>query len=99
MQTVDLSDPYKAQMEADRLGVPVESLYNMDVQFKTQLIEKTSNNSRLYFERGNDYYEIKNYEAAIKDYLKVNELQPNNPAVYHYLGDCYDQIKVITSLK
>ena len=95
METVDLSDPYKAQMEANRLGVPVESLYSMDIQLKTKLIKETPNNSRLYLERGNDYYETKNYEAAIKDYLKVNELQPNNPLVYHYLGDCYDQIKQI----
>ncbi|MBO4858900.1 MAG: tetratricopeptide repeat protein [Treponema sp.] len=92
MQTVDLSNPYKAKMEAERLGVPVESLYNMDIKLKTQLIEKNPDNPRLYLERGNDYYETQNYGAAIKDYKRVEELQPNNPTVYHYLGDCFDQI-------
>ncbi len=93
MDMVDLSNPYEAQRFADQQGIPVSALYNMDVQHKTQLIQKTPDNPRLYLERGNDYYELQDYDSAIKDYLKADELRPNNPQIYHYLGDCYYQKK------
>lgn len=92
MNMIDLSNPYEAQRLADQQGIPVSALYKADVQHKSQLIEKTPDNPRLYLERGNDYYELQDYEAAIKDYLKAQELVPDNPKVYHYLGDCYEHL-------
>lgn len=86
---IDLSNPYEVRAFAEQEGIPVEAVYNMEITHKTDLIQKMPENARLYFERGDAYFYIKNYEAAIDDFLKAIELNPKDPRYFHYVGDCF----------
>ena len=84
---IDLSNPYEVRAFAEQEDIPVEAVYNMEITHKTDLIQKMPENARLYFERGDAYFYIKNYEAAIDDFLKAIELNPKDPRYFHYVGD------------
>ena len=86
---VNLSNPREVKKFAEQEGIPVEAVYKMEIQHKSQLIEQTPNNSRLYSERGQAYHAIHNYDLAIQDFLKVIELTPDKVYGYYYLGETY----------
>lgn len=86
---VNLSNPREVKKFAEQEGIPVEAVYKMEIQHKSQLIEQTPDNSRLYSERGQAYHAIHNYDLAIQDFLKVIELTPDKVHGYYYLGETY----------
>ena len=68
---------------------------NLDISIKacTELIEKykldKANLAGAYFNRGNAYSDKKNYPAAIANYGKALELQPDNAGIYYNRGRAY----------
>ena len=47
----------------------------------------------LYFENGNEHFNMKEYEKAIADYSKAIELDPNDAHAYDNRGVCYSDLK------
>ena len=84
-----MDNPLEVERVAQEQGLPVSAIYEMDITAKTELIESMPNNANLFLKRGNDYYELKKYEEAIKDFKKVIDLNSQIPEAYHYLADCY----------
>ena len=56
-------------------------------------IEKEPNNATNYYNRGNAYYSLKEYEKAINDYNKAIELNPNNASYYNNRGISFNNLK------
>lgn len=86
---VNLDNPNEVKRFADKQGSSVKEIYESDISFQTSLLDENPQKVNSYFRRGNDYFEIRNYEAAINDFKKVIELNKNMPEVYHYLADSY----------
>lgn len=89
MLMVNLDNPNEVKRFADKQGSSVKEIYESDISFQTSLLGENPQKVNSYFRRGNDYFEIRNYEAAINDFKKVIELNKNMPEAYHYLADSY----------
>lgn len=50
-------------------------------------LDKNSNDDKLYFERGNAYYNLENYDGAIVDLIQAINLDSLNHTYYHLLTD------------
>lgn len=55
-------------------------------------IELNPDNADAYFNRGDAYGEIGEYEKAIADYSKAIELKPSDASAYFNRGDAYGEI-------
>lgn len=84
-----MGNPFEVQKLAQQQGISVQAIYEMDVNAQTKFIETMPDNPKFYIRRGNDYYELQNYEAAIQDFMKAINLNSEIPESYHYLADCY----------
>ncbi len=71
----------QAHME---LGEPdqAEEAYN-------RMIELDEDNALAYYERGRLWMLKKQYQAALRDFLKARELNPTNAAIYNMIGQIY----------
>ncbi|PTX63077.1 tetratricopeptide repeat protein [Kordia periserrulae] len=59
----------------------------------TQNIENGIDVINSYFQRGNVYQDLKNYELALKDYTKAIELDKNYSHAYYNRGIVYRKLK------
>ena len=89
IEMINLDNPYEVERMANEQGIPKESIYESDIAFQSSLLENNPLKVNSYIRRGNDYYELKKYDAAINDFTKAIELNQNMPEAYHYLADCY----------
>jgi tetratricopeptide (TPR) repeat protein len=62
-----------------------------DLDNLTQAIELEPTKAKHYFKRGYIYHELKNYPAAITDFLRAVELDPNNPWYYDDIAMVYEE--------
>ncbi len=58
------------------------------IKNESVFIRLDSNNFVTYFRRSALYYQVGNYEAAIKDFNKILLLRPNDPDAYSNRGMC-----------
>lgn len=63
-------------------GANKENKYTRDIELLTQGIKDEPNNSRYYFYLANSYYDIKEYDKALKYYLKRTEMKGWEEEVY-----------------
>ena len=56
-------------------------------------IKEEPDNDIYYYNRGNTYYSLKEYEKAINDYNKAIELNPNNASYYNNRGISFYSLK------
>ena len=49
--------------------------------------------STAYNNRGNAYYDLKDYQKAIADYTKAIELKPDYATAYYNRGSAHDDLK------
>jgi Flp pilus assembly protein TadD len=47
---------------------------------------------KVYYQRGNVYYDTNKVSLALKDYNKAIELKPDFPKLYTYRADCHDKL-------
>ena len=59
----------------------------------TKKIKEEPNNAIYYYNRGNTYYSLKEYEKATNDYNKAIELNPNNASYYYNRGNTFSNLK------
>jgi tetratricopeptide (TPR) repeat protein len=59
----------------------------------TQAIKLNHNDAKAYNNRGNAYYELKDYQKAIADYSQALKLNPNEADAYYNRGLAYDELK------
>lgn len=55
----------------------------------TRAIELAPASAKPYFGRGQSYSDVRDYEAAIKDFTKAIELEPKNPLYYASRASAY----------
>lgn len=60
-----------------------------DIARCTQKIQQNPNDADSYFNRGNAYYDLKQYERAIQDYSKAIALNTNYAEAYFNRGIVY----------
>lgn len=63
--------------KGDRLGV---------VKYLTEIITLDPDNKLMYHLRGNEYYNLKEYDKSINDFEKALKIDPNNDNFYLCLG-------------
>ncbi|WP_338971028.1 tetratricopeptide repeat protein [Fusobacterium nucleatum] len=63
------------------------------VEEYSKKLKKEPNNATNYYNRGNAYYSLKEYEKAINDYNKAIELNPNNASYYNNRGISFNNLK------
>ncbi|WP_336182923.1 tetratricopeptide repeat protein, partial [Fusobacterium polymorphum] len=56
-------------------------------------IELNPNNASYYYNRGNTFSILKEYEKAIDDYSRAIELNPNNASYYYNRGISFNRLK------
>ena len=56
-------------------------------------IKEEPDNDIYYYNRGNTYYSLKEYEKATNDYNKAIELNPNNASYYNNRGISFNSLK------
>lgn len=70
-------------------GGPLSLVYTPSCQI--ELSEDTPgslrNDATAYYNRGNERYELKNYQGAIDDYIQALAINPNLPQVYYNRGN------------
>ena len=49
--------------------------------------------AETYFQRGNAYFNQKQYELAIQEYTKAIQLNPNSDGAYNNRGSVYEKLK------
>ena len=59
----------------------------------TKKIEEEPDNASNYYNRGNAFHNLKNYNEAINDYNKAIELNPNNASYYNNRGISFNRLK------
>ena len=59
----------------------------------TKKIKEEPNNAIYYYNRGNTYYSLKEYEKAINDYNKAIELNPSYALAYNNRGVSFYNLK------
>ncbi len=82
-----------SKIKDDALAYFNEALSNQDNSMKIELYTKAvgidSNFKAAYNNRGICYFEIKDFDSAIKDFQKVLKLDPASVLVNSYIGNCY----------
>ena len=63
------------------------------IELYTQAIALNPNYADTYYNRGNEYYHLKEYEAAIKDYNQAIALDPKNAKMYFNRGVVQYEVK------
>jgi tetratricopeptide (TPR) repeat protein len=58
----------------------------------TQAIKLNSKDEKLFNDRGNTYYKLRDYWQAIKDYDKAIEMNPNDASFYFGRGNALDEL-------
>ena len=59
----------------------------------TKKIKEEPDNASNYYNRGNAFHNLKNYNEAIKDYNKAIEQNPNNASYYNDRGISFNSLK------
>ena len=59
----------------------------------TKKIEEEPNNASNYYNRGNAFRNLKNYNEAINDYNKAIELNSNNASYYNNRGNAFNVLR------
>lgn len=65
------------------------SAFSPYIDSLTNAIEKQPEKAILYAQRGEAFYEVENFDAAIKDLNKALELNKDNPDFYRILSNAY----------
>lgn len=60
-----------------------------EIEQLSKEIADSPNNPQLYMQRARFFYEKSSYDNAITDMKKAISLDSLNPALYHFLTDCY----------
>lgn len=60
-----------------------------EIEKLSQEIAQNPNNPQLYMQRARFFYEKESFNQAITDMQKAISLDSLNPALYHFLADCY----------
>ena len=63
------------------------------ITYLSDAISLNPENELAYLNRGDAYYNLKQYEKAIEDYNKTIELDPENVIAYGRRGDAYGRLK------
>ena len=63
-----------------------------DVEKYAAQIKANPNDANAYYNRGNIYYDLNNYNQAISDYTKAIELNPNDTGAYNNRGIAYETL-------
>jgi tetratricopeptide (TPR) repeat protein len=63
------------------------------VTYLSDAISLNPENGLAYLNRGDAYYNLKQYDKAIEDYNKIIELDPENVIAYGRRGDAYGRLK------
>lgn len=63
-----------------------EKQYTNSVNILTNLLNQNIQNSSIYYNLGNSFYEMKEYPKAILFYEKANKLERNNELIKHNLN-------------
>ncbi|MDR2904932.1 MAG: tetratricopeptide repeat protein [Helicobacteraceae bacterium] len=64
------------------------------MEYYTQAIELDPKDASAYKKRGSAYYELKNYDQAIKDYTKAIELNTKYHEAYNGRGNAYAELGI-----
>ena len=64
-----------------------------EIEDYTKKIEEEPDNASYWNNRGNTFYNLKEYEKAIEDYNKAIELEPSNAFYYNKRGNVYYHFK------
>ncbi|PKR81482.1 hypothetical protein CW751_05370 [Brumimicrobium salinarum] len=63
--------------------------FALAVNFFTKAIERKANQADYFYQRGIQYFKLKNYEAAITDFSKVILINPKHADAYNDRGSAY----------
>src|SRR6478752_992358 len=58
----------------------------------TNLVQAQSKEARKYLEQASGYLQVGDYTSALQNYLKADELSPQNPGISYSIGICYYEI-------
>ena len=64
-----------------------------EIEEYTKKIKEEPDNASNYYNRGNAFHNLKNYNEAINDYNKAIELNPNNASYYNHRGISFNSLK------
>ena len=64
-----------------------------EIEEYTKKIKEEPDNASNYYNRGNAFHNLKNYNEAINDYNKAIELNPNNASYYNNRGISFNSLK------
>ncbi|GAB6392387.1 MAG: tetratricopeptide repeat protein [Treponematales bacterium] len=62
---------------------------NKTIAACTDAIRLNPHDAAAYYQRGDAYYDINNYDAAITDFTQAIRLNPNYDKAYHLRGVSY----------
>jgi len=67
----------------------VKMMENKTIAACTDAIRLNPHDAAAYYQRGDAYYDINNYDAAIADFTQAIRLNPNYDEAYHLRGVSY----------
>ena len=71
----------------------ITASFNLLSKVYNTLGKNDSPSSFIYIIRGNEYYDLQEYQLAIKDFDKAVALEPDNPMAYYYRGLTYRKLE------
>jgi tetratricopeptide (TPR) repeat protein len=84
---------YSKNNEADNLfykGIEVKD-NNLKIEYFTKAISIAPADAKIYYTRGNAYYNLNLFNKAIKDYSKAISLEPSNTDFYNNRGNAFSK--------
>ncbi len=70
----------------------IDEKYELVIQSYNEYLKINPYDSFAYFMRGKAYYYSKDYNAALKDFIKYKETGKDHVSIYRYIGNCYSHL-------